>query len=614
MYKYLFKTISEALDRVQISTISKWLFLGIAIGLVGGLGAWVFMLLLKGCHHIFTENLFQRAASFEPAMLGQLFTLFQFNYWWVIPLIPALGGLISGVLVFIWAPEAEGHGTDALINSFHRGRGMIRGRVPIIKTLASVVLIGSGGSAGREGPIAQIGAGFGSFLARLLNVSIKDRRLMVLAGAAAGISAIFQAPLGGAIFTTEVLYRNHELETEALIPGIISSLTAYSLYTRLVGREQLFSIPPALRFEQIEELVAYLILGLVCSVIGIFYVKIFYGMRDHFFKPMRLPLWLKPAVGGFLLGILVLFLPQVWGGGYEVMQLAMTHQATAGLMLVLILGKIMATSLSISSGGSGGVFAPSLFIGAMLGGGLGMVLAAWLPAAFVPDPTAMVVVGMGGFFAGVAKVPIASIIMVSEMTGGYGLLVPMMLVSTITVLFTRHSSLYEKQVSSTLESPAHQGDFIADLLSGLSIQDTHALKLKPFAVRAVEPLSEIFKVFINKKQNFVPVIDHHDKMQGIIYFDDLRDVLFDAELDFKLIIAADVAKIEFPFCTPYDNLHHVITNFTKYQIHELPILDQETGKLLGMITEKEVILTYNKKLEDMKAAETELLASRDGFI
>ncbi len=214
------------MDRIQISTISKWLFLGIVIGLVGGLGAWVFMLLLKGCHHFFTVQLFNSAAPSAHQLFGQLFTLFQYKWWWLIPLIPTLGGLISGLLVFIWAPEAEGHGTDAVINSFHRGRGMIRTRVPIIKTLASAVLIGSGGSAGREGPIAQIGAGFGSLLARLLRIPIKDRRLMVLAGAAAGISAIFQAPLGGAIFTTEVLYRNHELETEALIPGIISSLTA----------------------------------------------------------------------------------------------------------------------------------------------------------------------------------------------------------------------------------------------------------------------------------------------------------------------------------------------------------------------------------------------------
>ncbi len=602
------------MEKVQISAISKWLFFGILIGLVAGLGAWVFMLLLKGFQHIFAEKMLYHMAPATAHMTGEVFTLLGVKWWWLIPLIPAVGGLISGLLVFIWAPEAEGHGTDGVIASFHHGRGMIRSRVPLIKTLASAALIGSGGSAGREGPIAQIGAGFGSFLGRVMNVTVKDRRLMVLAGAAAGISAIFQAPLGGAIFITEVLYRNHELETEALIPAIIASLTAYSVYTRLVGRELLFSIPPALRFEKAEELIAYLLLGLVCSVVGIFYVKVFYGMRDHFFKRIKMPLVLKPALGGFLLGLLLLVLPHVWGGGYDVMQLAMAQKMGAVLMLLLVVGKILATSFSISSGGSGGVFAPSLFIGAMLGGGIGALFHQWLPASFMPDPTAMVVVGMGGFFAGIAKVPIASIIMVSEMTGGYGLLVPMMLVSTITVLFTRHYSLYEKQVAHTIDSPAHKGDFITDLLAGLTVADTQALLAQPVTLKATDPLSSIFRVFSERKQNFVPVVDQENMVQGIVYFDDLRDILFENELDLKLIIAADVAKTEFPYITPQENLHNVITKFALHKINELPVLMEEHGQLKGMLTEQEVILTYNKKLEAMKATEIELMASRGGFI
>jgi len=605
-------TLKNIFRRFELNIIGKWIFIGILIGIVGGLGAWIFMLLLNLSRTIFTTGILHNLVPPTAQLPGHYFDLFRSKWWWIIPLIPFLGGLLSGLLVYFWAPEAEGHGTDGVINSFHSGRGLIRARVPVIKTIASAAIIGSGGSAGREGPIAQIGAGFGSVLGRILKVSVKDRRLMVVAGAAAGISAIFQAPLGGAIFMTEVLYRNHELETEALIPGVISSLAAYSLYTRLVGREQLFVIP-SLRFERVEELIIYTILGLLCALVGVFYVKMFYGMRDHFFKPMKIPGWLKPALGGLLLGILSIILPQVWGGGYDVMQQAMAHQLTAGLMLLLVFGKIFATSFSISSGGSGGVFAPSLFIGAMLGGCVGTTIAGWWPVNFVPDPTALVVVGMGGFFAGIAKVPIASVIMVSEMTGGYGLLVPMMLVSTITVLFTRNHTLYEKQALSTIDSPAHKGDFITDLLDGLSTRDTKALRVKPITVRAVTPLSEMLKKISGNDQNLVPVVDQENIVSGIIYFRDLRDVLFEGELDLNLVIAADVAKTQFPYITPDENLHDAITKFAQYDMNELPVLDREKRKLMGVLTKHDVIYTYNQKLETLKANEAGMI-SRGGFL
>ncbi|MBN1596076.1 chloride channel protein [candidate division FCPU426 bacterium] len=608
----LLAVFKDVFQRFELNLIGKWIFIGMLIGLAGGLGAWFFMLLLDASKALFTGGLLHRLVPESSVLSGYWKTFFHAKYWWCVPLIPMIGGLISGVLVYLWAPEAEGHGTDGVIHSFHRGRGLIRGRVPLIKTIASAAIIGSGGSAGREGPIAQIGAGFGSLAGRYLKVSVKDRRLMVLAGAAAGISAIFQAPLGGAIFTTEVLYRNHELETEALIPNIISSLTAYSLYTRLVGREQLFSIPP-LRFERAEELVLYTFLGLLCALAGVFYIRIFYGLREKLFKPLALPQWLKPALGGLLLGLLAVLLPQIWGGGYEVMQMAMEHKLTATLMVLLVFGKIFATSFTISSGGSGGVFAPSLFIGAMLGGCVGTTFAAWLPAQYVPDPTALVVVGMGGFFAGIAKVPIASIIMVSEMTGGYGLLVPMMLVSAITVLFTRNHSIYEKQALSTIDSPAHKGDFIADLLDGLTVTDTRALKAKPLSVRAVTSLSHMLKKIRGYEQNMLPVVDQEERVLGMIYFRDLRDVLFEGELDLNLVIAADVAKIQFPFVTPAENLHAVITKFAQYDMNELPVLESGSKKLLGVLSKHEVIYTYNQRLESFRAQEHDAV-KRGGFL
>jgi len=613
VYQEIIFRFKNFLQRLEINVIGKWILYGLLIGVVGGLGAWLFMLFLKLSNGLFTDGLLFHLAPNARALSGHYQSLFGNRGWWLIPLIPALGGLISGILVYVWAPEAEGHGTDSVIQSFHRGRGVIRTRVPFIKTLASAAIIGSGGSAGREGPIAQIGAGFGSFLGRMLKVTVKDRRLMVVAGAAAGISAIFQAPLGGAIFATEVLYRNHELETEALIPGVISSLSAYSLYTLLVGRERLFSIP-ALEFDKAEQLLTYTILGFLCVAVGILYIRFFYGLRDQFFKPLRLPAWSKPALGGLLLGILAVFLPQVWGGGYQVIQQAMDNRLTWVLMFLLVFGKIFATSCTISSGGSGGVFAPSLFIGGMLGGSMVLVLGKLLPAHYIPEPAAMVVVGMGGFFAGVAKVPIASIIMVSEMTGGYELLVPMMLVSTISVLFTRHFSLYEKQALSTIDSPAHRGDFIADLLEGLSTRDTLALSLKPLVVRPVTPLAKLLKIFGQQKQNVLPVVDQENVVTGMIYFSELREVLFEGELNPNLVIAADISRFDFPYVTPDENLHEAITKFARHGIDELPVLDPASNRLLGILTKHEVILTYNRKLEEMKASEARVVSKGGGFL
>ena len=612
MINHIFIKFRNAMQKIEINIIGKWIFYGILIGLVGGLGAWIFMLCLNFSQSVFTEGLFYNLVPQAAHLPGHFMPLIKAPGWWLVPSIPVIGGVISGLLVYFGAPEAEGHGTDAVIHSFHHNRGHIRVRVPIIKTLASAAIIGTGGSAGREGPIAQIGAGFGSLLGKLLKVSVKDRRLMVLAGAAAGISAIFQAPLGGAIFTTEVLYRNHELETEALIPSVIASLTAYSLYTRLVGQERLFNLPP-LRFERAEELLAYTVLGLLCVLAGIVYIKLFYGMRDRFFKPLPIPAWSKPALGGLLLGLLVLALPQVWGGGYQFIQQAMEHKLAISLMFLLVAGKIFATSFTISSGGSGGVFGPSLFIGAMLGGATGMLLADILPPNFVPDPTAMVIVGMGGFFAGVAKVPIASLIMVSEMTGDYGLLVPMMLVSTIAVLFTRHFSLYEKQALSTIDSPAHRGDFIIDLLAGLSLRDTKVMESRPISIRAMTPLAEMLKLMSGRKQNSVPVVDQENLVTGMIYFDDLREVLFEGNLDLNLVIAADVAKTDFPFITPHENLHQAITMFSQYGMDELPVLENEHGELRGLLTKHDVIYTYNQKMEALKQAGTET-AKRGGYL
>ncbi len=503
------------------------------VGIVAGLGAAAFFYLLEWMQwfalgHI--EGYWPPAAGSEIAVHpAQLPT----EGWqkMAVVLVPMVGGLLCGLLVYGFAPEAEGHGTDAMVRAFHRLGGKIRRRVPIIKSLASIITIGTGGSAGREGPIAQIGAGFGSYLARKAGLSERERRLLVLSGGAGGIGAIFQAPLGGALFVSEVLYSSTALEFAAVIPAFIASITAYTVFAAIFGQGLAFDAPSQLAFHNISELPFYLVFAIVCSLVGYIYVQVFYGLRNHFFRRLPIPNFLKPAVGGLMLGILALWLPQLMCGGYGWIQLAMDGklpEAMGGnwppiaMLLILCLGKILATSFTISSGGSGGVFAPSLFIGAMLGGAYGMACDRLFPGA-IEHHEAFVLVGMGGFFAGVAKVPLTSILMVCEMSGSYDLLVPLMLVSIVNVaLMSSRNTLYEEQVHAMIDSPAHQGDFVIDVLEQMHVRDVIDADRKIDVVPEDMPLERILHLAASSDNNYFPVIDQEHRLVGIFSLRDLR--------------------------------------------------------------------------------------------
>jgi CIC family chloride channel protein len=384
---------------------------------------------------------------------------------WMLLLIPAVGGLLSGLLVWKFAPEAEGHGTDAAIKAYHESDGLIRPRVPIIKTLASALTIGSGGSGGREGPIAQIGAGIGSTLANLLKLAPAERRVLMAAGVGAGVAAIFRAPLAGALFAAEVLYWSPEFESEVVIPAGIASVISYCTFGMVFGWKPLFTTPD-LTFSNPLELGPYLLLALAMVVLAGVYTRTFYGFADLFHK-LRIPPSFKPAVGGFLTGVIGLSLYCMTGRnkeslavmsfGYNSLQSAMEGEGstTAGILLVIALGKILTTSLTIGSGGSGGVFGPSMVIGGCAGGSLGILFhRAW--PTLVPHPASYVILGMGGFFAAAAKTPFSTLIIVSEMTGSYHLLLPAIWVCVLSFMLSDEHSLFRSQVENRAASPAHR--------------------------------------------------------------------------------------------------------------------------------------------------------------
>ena len=418
----------------EFGYLRKWVPIAILIGVVSGVGSIVFYEAIRLASTVLLGGV---AGFFAPTPAGEGGSLGVIpSPLYLIPLVTTVGGLCSGILVYGLAPEAEGHGTDAAIDAFHNKKGEIRSRIPLVKLVASAITIGSGGSAGREGPTAQMGAGFASFLSKRFQLSVHDRRIAVAVGIGAGIGSIFKAPLGGAIMSAEILYMG-DFEVETLLPAFIASTVGYSIFASYVGWTPIFGNLNLGAFNDPIVLPFYAVLGVVCGLVGIVYVKGFYGIRA-FFQRLRIPRFLKPALGGLLVGIIGMFLPQVLGMGYGWLQILMTGNFVLLpiiLIPIIIVAKIVATSLTVGSGGSGGVFAPALVIGGFLGAALWIVLNGLFPN-FGLVIAAFVIVGMMAFFGGVGKVPVAVILMVSEMTGGFTLLVPSMIATTIAYVIT----------------------------------------------------------------------------------------------------------------------------------------------------------------------------------
>jgi chloride channel protein, CIC family len=470
--------------------------------------------------------------------------------------------------------------------------------VPVIKTIASAVTIGSGGSAGKEGPIAQIGSGFGSLLGSLLKVSDRERRIMLLAGAAGGIGAIFKAPLGAALFATEVLYRKEDFEFEAIIPCILSSITGFMVFTFYDGTGTIFHIPQLTLATPIQ-LPFYLVLGIICAAVGYVYIRFFYGARDHFFRRIIISKKLKPAVGGLMVGLLAFFVPEILGGGYKWIQSAIDGQIVFQLMTVLVFAKIAATSFTISSGGSGGVFAPSLFIGSMIGGAFGSICNGYFPH-IVTEPAAFVLVGMGGFFSGVAKVPIAALIMVAEMSGGYSLIVPMMIVSTIAYLLLGHVSLYEKQVPTRVDSPSHIGDFAIDVMDSLGVKEALGQDLKVDTISEGMRFEEILRFMASSHQQDFPVVDGYGNLTGIISMTDMRQAMADTNLH-NMLVAKDIAIEGVVTVTMDDSLNTALKLMADLNVRELPVVDKEDPqKVISIISRKDITRAYHQEIERAK--------------
>ncbi len=443
----------------------------VLVGVLGGFSAVIFNAAVAFVQHYFLEGIGGFTPP-EPGILHQAVVLPQGSARWWLPVVTTLGGLLSGFIVFKWAPEAEGHGTDAALSAYHTQGGRVRGRIPLVKGVASALTIGSGGVAGREGPTAQISVGLGSIVASLVKMRGQERRILLLASMSAGLAAIFKAPLGMAIFGVEILYSGMVFESEALVYTVVAAVTAYAVRGFFAGGwTPIFTIPQGLTFAPLE-LGGFALLGVLAGLLGAVLPTIFYGVRDLFHR-LPGPPHVKPAIGGLLVGLIGVYVPSVLGTGYGWVELTLAGSLSLGTLILLLLLKGPAMALTIGSGGSGGVFAPTITIGAVLGAVVGGGLALAFPAAHVSSP-AFIVVGMAAVFAAAARTPISTLIMVVEMTQGYGLIVPAMLANTVAFVVQRsltakwqYPTLYEHQVPSREDSAAHRGVFVRRALQML---------------------------------------------------------------------------------------------------------------------------------------------------
>jgi CIC family chloride channel protein len=534
-------TVTSAQARVgrwlsSTTYTKKWLVLGAMVGVVAGLGAVVFYDALRLASYVFLQLLAGYHVP-EPISEGGAVASAHFARPWAIPLVACVGALLGALLVFSIAPDAEGHGTDAAIDAVHHNPRGVRLRTVFVKIVASALTIGSGGSGGREGPTGQISAGFGSLLARTFDLSPEDARITVASGIGSGIGAIFGAPLGGAVLATEILYRD-DFEVEALLPAFIASIVGYSVWGSFEGFGPLFGYVGNYHLTSAMPLVWFALIGILGGLVGLLYAKGFYGMVAAFAR-LPLPRWVRPAIGGAIVGCIALAIPEVLGTGYGWIQQSLgTHLLQIPLWIVLILpfARIATTGLSIGSGGSGGIFGPGMVIGAFVGAAVWRVLEPVVPS-LGHDPAPYVIVGMVACFGSISRAPLAVMLMVAEMTGTLSLIVPAMLAVGLATLIVRRSddTIYRSQLKSRAESPAHRILTGLPLLARVAVADAMA----PARCVLVEPAdAHVFARELEEcGESAAPLVDPSGHYLGVVTLASLRarvtgdDVVTDVPID-----------------------------------------------------------------------------------
>ncbi len=567
------------LRRLRMTEHTFMVIVAVVIGIMGGFGAVFFRFAIR-----FFEGVFFGSWQYSLDYALHL-------PWYIKLLAPAAGGLIVGPIVFYFAREARGHGVPEVMESVVLRGGAIRPRVMVAKVTASAVCIGSGGSVGREGPIVQIGSAIGSTVGQVLKVAGSQLRTLVACGTAAGIAATFNAPIAGALFAMEVILSDFGISQFS--PIVVSSVAATVVSRRFLGDFSAFIIP---HYELISvyEMVPYVLLGILAAMVALGFIHILYKTED-LFEEIPIPSLLKPIIGGLLIGTIGIFFPHIFGVGYDTITLALNGRLTWYFLLFLVLLKLVATSVTIGSGGSGGIFAPSLFLGANLGGFIGTIVHSLFPS-ITATPGAYALVGMGAVAAGAMHAPITAILIIFELTDDYRIILPLMISCIISVLITtrlKKDSIYTLKLS-------RRG---INLSQGQEVNVLHSLHVSDVISEDVERVPENARfsnlmdlIVTSPHPNFF-VVDQQNHLLGIISIHDIRRVIYESEVLQTLLIARDIMTPSSHYFTPDDTLDIVMKAFGEMNVDELPVVNNELEKkLIGTISKNDVIAIYNREV------------------
>lgn len=570
------------LDKIRSNEIVFGLILSVLVGAIAGFGAVVFRWLIG----IFQSLFFGGGAGYL-GFLGQYYII----------LLPAVGGLVVGLLVYFGAREAKGHGVPEVMEAVAIGGGRIRSRVAAVKSLASSICIGSGGSVGREGPIVQIGSSFGSTIGQWLKLPDDWVKTLVACGAAGGISATFNTPIGGVFFAMEIILGR--FVTPKLGFVVISSVVADFIAHIFLGEQPSFGIVP---YSMISywEILPYAILGVLAALAAIAFIRLLYKFED-IFNAWHIPEYLKPALGGIGIGLIGLYSYDLFGVGYgDVYWISSmgVDQALIGKialqsLVILLLLKIIATSLTLGSGGSGGIFAPSLFIGAMLGGAFGIGAHQLFPA-ITASSGAYALVGMAAVFAGAARAPITAIVMLFEMTRDYAIILPLMIAVVISLVVSRSLG---RETIYTLKL-VRRGIDIRQLEQTSPLREATVGKAmtRDFpTVLPTMPVSELVTKLRRSGHHGFPVVDKNGNFVGVVALADVEAAM--SRGGSSDLTVGDIASKSVVVAYPDEFIHDVFVKLGTQEVGRVPVVDRDNPKrLLGVLRRHDVIIAYAKAI------------------
>ncbi|MFH1071676.1 MAG: chloride channel protein [Candidatus Glassbacteria bacterium] len=581
MAKYYRKLIVPLITRISWSETRLILLVAVIIGILGGYGAVGFRKLIDLLKCFF----------FQGGMADQLLTLALGLPWWQRMLIPAAGGLILAPMIRFFAKETKGHGVPEVMEALVLHGGRLTPRTMLTRAFASAITLGSGGSVGREGPIVQIGSALGSTVGQFLKASESRMKTLVGCGAAAGMAATFNAPLGGALFAIEVVLGDFGLAQ--VTPIIISSVAATAVSRHYLGDFPSFEFHPPPMTSHLEFLF-FAVLGLSAGVLAWLFVTVLYGSEDVFEK-LKLPAWIKPAIGGLLVGVIGIWFPQVYGSGYEAINLALAGQISLVILGALVIVKLLATSITVGSGGSGGVFAPALFQGAMLGGVVGSLFQFFFPEYTAPYGS-YALAGMGAMIAGTMHAPITVILIIFELTGDYMIILPVMMACILSTLMSYRllggESIYTRKLIRRGINLFRGHDL--NILRGLKVRDVMVGDLA--TVAESDPMPVLIRRALGKAHSSFIQVDQDGRITGLIPLRKILEAMRDENLR-DIIVAGDLADLEYPVLFVDESLDMVVRKFGDQPFEEIPVVDPENPRIaVGVIRQNDVIQAYRQAM------------------